>query len=189
MRWEIIRAMVLYLLLIPVSLIMSLLNYPLAPLVVLFADENGWLPHWLSWFQTPDNSLDGDNGWQTEHRWFKGHTLVDQGWRRWVNRFRWLWRNSMHGFEQGVLGFTPEPLHYYFHQGNQNVSNRPICNGLVTRDVTNPDGRAAFQLYLVWAWSPKYCLRINLGWKLWQNPVAGKRCQHVVSINPFMSWD
>lgn len=189
MRWEIIRAMLLYLLLVPASLIMSLLNYPLAPLVVLFADDYGWLPGWLSWFQTPDNSLDGDKGWQTEHRWFKGHPLVDKGWRRWVNRFRWLWRNSMHGFEQEVLGFTPAPDFEYSFRGKQTVSNRPICNGLVWRVASNPGGRAAFQFYLVRAWSKKYCLRINLGWKLWQSPTTGKCCQYVVSVNPFMSWD
>lgn len=35
-------------------------------IVVLFADERGWLPSWLSWYQTFDNTLDVE--WMiTEH--------------------------------------------------------------------------------------------------------------------------
>ena len=113
----------------------------------------------------------------------------DQGWRRWINRFRWLWRNSMHGFEREVLGVTPEPGFLYHFQGEQQTGNRPYRPGRVRRTVINPGGRAAFQFYLVRAWSDKYCLRINLGWKIWQRPKAGEVCQHVVSINPFMGWD
>jgi len=183
------KALARWLWLTPVSLLASLLNYPLAPLVVLFADDSGWLPNWLRWFQTPDNSLDGDHGWKTEHRCFKGHPKVDQGWRRWVNRFRWLWRNSMHGFEREVLGFTPADGFKYSFRGNQSVGNRPLMNGLVLRAAVNPDGRAAFQFYFVKAWSGRYCLRINLGWKIWQNPQVGESCQHVISINPMMGWD
>lgn len=183
------RAVGRYLALVPVSLGLSLVNYPLAPVAVLFADEAGWLPRWLNWFQTPDNSLDGDAGWKNEHRWFRASPMVNQGWRRWVNRFRWLWRNSMHGFERAVLGFTPAPGFTYLARGGQAIGNRPLREGLVWREAVNPDGRAAFQLYLVKAWSARYCLRVNLGWKLWQNPKEGRVCQHVVSLNPFMGWD
>ena len=63
----------LYLLLIPVSLILTLVAIILAPVLPMLATaQEGWLdnhakwgfgprlPTWLSWFQTPDNSLDGD---------------------------------------------------------------------------------------------------------------------------------
>ena len=182
------KAICRYLISVPVSWLATILNYPLAPLVVLFAGEEGWLPAWLWWFQTPDNSLDGDHGWRTEHRWFRDSLLADRGWRSWVNRFRWLWRNSMHGFEQVVLGFTPLPGFTYDHQGQQLTSNRPLVGGRVWRTVVNPGGQSAFQFYFVRAWSSKYCLRINLGWKLWAEPVAGRICQHVVSTNLFMGW-
>ncbi len=189
MRAGILKSASRWLALVPVSLAASLLNYPLAPVVTLFADEAGWLPRWLSWFQTPDNSLDGDAGWKNEHRWFRDSPKVDRSWRRWVNRFRWLWRNSMHGFERSVLGFTPAEGFSYLVRGEERVGNRPLWNGLVLRAAINPGVRAAFQFYFVRAWSPKFCLRVNLGWKLWQSPAAGRPCQHVMSINPFMGWD
>lgn len=62
-----------YLLLVPVSLLLTLLAILISPILPLFAsDSYGWLdnhskqgtgprlPDWLSWFMTPDNSLDGD---------------------------------------------------------------------------------------------------------------------------------
>ena len=172
---------------IPLSIFVTILSYVLAPLVVLFANRDGWLPNWLWWFQTPDNSLDGDFGWRTEHKWFKEY--LDRGWRRWVNRFRWLWRNPAHGFKNSVLGFIPKGGYGYLSRGQYNVSNRPLVEGLVRRNIWNPDGRGAFQIYFVWSWSAKYCFRINLGWKLWHYPKVGECCQHVCSINPFMGWD
>ena len=53
-------------LLIP-SLVMSIVGRLLAPVLPIFCDEQGWLPSWLSWFQTPDNSCDGDAG--HKERW------------------------------------------------------------------------------------------------------------------------
>ena len=69
-----------WLAMVPVMLLVTALTFPLAFVLPFFATEqegplnNGneyglgpRLPKWLSWFQTPDNSLDGDNGWKTEH--------------------------------------------------------------------------------------------------------------------------
>jgi hypothetical protein len=184
-----IKSVFRYILFVPISLAATILNYPLAPIVVLFADKQGWLPSWLWWFQTPDNSLDGDDGWKAEHRWFRYSPDINGGWRRWVNRFRWLWRNSMHGFEQSVLGFMPGSAFAYSCSGNQETSNRPLSNGAVCRAVINQSGKTAFQLYIVRTWSKSFCLRINLGWKIWQNPKPGQYCQHVFSINPFMGYE
>jgi len=49
----------------------NLISYPLAPIVVLFASKEGWLPKWLWWFQTPDNPVDGDRDWKNLYRPFK----------------------------------------------------------------------------------------------------------------------
>lgn len=183
-----IKAIIRFLGWLPLSLLATLISYPLAPLVVLLARPDGFLPHSLRIFQTPDNSLDGDYGWKTEHRWFKKSPKVDEGWRRWVNRFRWLWRNSAHGFKREYLGFVPKEGFVCSVKGDQATSNRPLHNGAVLRWVVNPDGKAGFQFYFVRAWSKNRCLRINMGWKLWQNPKIGEYAQHVCSINPLMGW-
>ena len=69
-----------YVLFVILELIASVFNYIAAPFVVLFADKDGFLPRWLWWFQTPDNTLDGDSGWKNEHRRFK---IEDSPWKRW----------------------------------------------------------------------------------------------------------
>jgi hypothetical protein len=176
---------VLFIVLILVDIIVTILSYPLALVVVPFATSCGWLPTWLWWFQTPDNSLDGDSGWKSEHLWFKDNNI---GFHRYINRVRWLWRNSMHGFKHSVLGFRPYKDFVYTYKGNQNVSNRPLCDGLIIRWVKNSPGRSAFQFYYVKAWSTTRCLRINLGWKIWQSPKINETCQYVCSINPFMGF-
>ena len=45
---------------LPASLAFDVFGRLLAPIVVLFTDNDGWLPSWLWWWQTPDNSIDGD---------------------------------------------------------------------------------------------------------------------------------
>jgi len=50
------------------------------------------LPVWLSWFDTPDNSLVGDEGWFAKHQ--------DAGYWAMV---AWLYRNSLYGLKWTVL--------------------------------------------------------------------------------------
>lgn len=49
------------------------------------------LPTWLSWFDTPDNSLYGDDAWLSR----MGHSY-------WT-MVLWLYRNSLYGFKWTVL--------------------------------------------------------------------------------------
>lgn len=79
----------------------------IAPILPLFArvtlgnsDNNNAqiyeprLPTWLSWFQTPDNSLWGDKGWQTIHY---------PNYKSYLGQVLWLIRNSGHGLVNGPL--------------------------------------------------------------------------------------
>ena len=59
--------------LLPLSFVMAVVGRLLAPILPFFAKSDGYLPSWLSWFQTPDNPLDGD----------KGH------WERWPGTSAW----------------------------------------------------------------------------------------------------
>lgn len=170
---------------LPISAFMRIINFPLAPIVVLFANEEGWLPKWLWWFQTPDYSLDGDGGWRREHMPFK---FESNKFQRWVNRWRWLWRNATYGFSYNVKGFKIKPNYVYWSIGDEKVSNRPLCEGLVKRYLINGDGRKYFQWYYVKAWSKKRCWRINIGWKLWGKLEPGKQIQYVCSPSPLNSY-
>jgi hypothetical protein len=68
---------ILWIIMVPISLIVTVLSVILSPVLPLFArdkmgpcDNGGYqcigprLPSWLSWFQTPDNSLYGDATFQ-----------------------------------------------------------------------------------------------------------------------------
>lgn len=175
---------ILYAMLVIASMTADLLNLFLAPVVALFASESGWLPKWLWWFQTPDNSLDGDEGWKAEHRPFM---IEDSKAKRWWNRTRWMHRNSMYSFGFSVLGFVVKPGFTYSCEGSESVSNRPLHNGLVLRQLVS-GGVTYWQWYYVRAWSDTKCIRVNLGWKLWGNLHPGKQCAFVFSVNPFMGY-
>lgn len=185
-----------YALLVIADIFLTFLNYFLAPIVVLFASEDGWLPKWLWWFQTPDNPLDGDDGWKTEHRPYMEEKTKFE---RWVNRFRWLHRNSLYGFAIDVMGAKLVEGYTIVITGDDKTSNRPLHNGKVYKVVTLPNGTQYFQYYYVRAWkdifgskTPKFlidrCIRINLGWKLWGDMGAGQNKQFVFSPNPLMGW-
>lgn len=95
MRWP------LYLL---ASFVMQVVAWIITPILPLFAvnrfgpidnaSREGYeprLPLWLSWFDTPDNCLYGDDNWYRKNG---GDYLSKVG---------WLYRNSLYGFKWSVL--------------------------------------------------------------------------------------
>ena len=91
---------ILYPFLVIIDLIGTVLTFPLAfILAFLKSNQDGWLNNatvwgtgprlykWLSWFQTPDNSLDGDATF--EQRFPE---------KNWWSKVHWLWRNPFYGF-------------------------------------------------------------------------------------------
>lgn len=100
--------MIRWILSVIAMLLFGILNLVLAPFLIYFREERlGWslnnamelveprLPKWLSWFDTDDNSLYGDGGWQTEHC---------PNYKSYFGMVRWLWRNGGHNFNYKVLG-------------------------------------------------------------------------------------
>lgn len=166
-----------------INWIATICNLFLAPFVVLFVDNDGWLPKWLWWFQTPDNPLSA----QVQDRWFPEH---DTPLKRWINNVSWMYRNSMYGFSESILGFTIEEGFTYLCIGDENVGNKPLHEGSVRRYLTS-GGKTYWQWYYIKAWGPaKYqrCIRINLGWKLWGSRSIGQKKSIVCSFNPFMGY-
>lgn len=131
-----------YFLLVLVDLTVSFLNLFLAPVVVLFANDAGFLPTWLSWFQTPGDSLDHDYG----DKRFPG---PQTGWRRWFSRVAWLYRNSMYGFAINVLGAKTRGTDTLVTYGERATSNRPIHSGYVHHELYRDGKLIYFQYYLV----------------------------------------
>lgn len=99
---------VAYLIIYLAALVVALVVTPLLPLFKVQRigginnDERkgmGWkLPVWLSWFDTPDNSLLGDDA----------HKLRYSNPEGWLAMTCWLYRNPLYGFKWGPLGYRIE---------------------------------------------------------------------------------
>lgn len=172
-----------FLLLTMVNWLASISNWLLAPIAVLFVTEDEHLPKWLSWMDTPDNKLAA----QIPDRPFPAH---DTPFRRWVNYTAWLYRNSMYGLSETLLGFTVEHGFTYACEGSEMVGNKPLVEGLVRRTLIS-GGKTYWQWYYVKAWGPakwRRCIRINAGWKLWGSPKVGDKISIVFSPSPFQGY-
>lgn len=93
-----------YLLLVLLYIPVQLLAYMITPILPAFAVRRmGWsdnhscqsvelrLPLWLSWFDTPDNSLGRDGNFMASHK------------DNYLSRVIGLYRNSLYGFKWSVL--------------------------------------------------------------------------------------
>ncbi len=167
-----------WVLLLVLNQLTNVINYPLAPVVVLFADANGWLPDCLWWFQTPDNSLNGDYLWKVQNRPYLDET---NAWKRWVNQYSWLHRNKLYGFSRAVLGFKYKPAtDIIYFNGDDTIRDTPSPakeGGMFKyinrvywnkRDNTHYTKKVAFQYYYIKQYKrfPNRCIRVLLGWKL-----------------------
>jgi hypothetical protein len=177
-------------LLLVVNLVTNLFSFPLAPIVVLFADEKGWLPKWLWWFQTPDNSLDGDSDWQFLYRPYAFET---NDFRRWVNRWRWLWRNRLCGLSLSVLGvkyeYTTDRIDYV---GDLNIGNGyGAKSGWFFKTISRKGWIRAFQFYYVRQYKsrPQSCVRILVGWKCPRPGAISQVCSFGFSPSPLMHYN
>lgn len=152
---------------VPLMLLLVVATYILAPVLVLlgetrdgYSDNNTtrtsgvYLPDWLSLFQMPDNSLDGDEGWRTEHwQWrFKLPTILAV----YVGRVGWLWRNPGYGF--GLITIDGDS---YTERGNRKVSDSPFepgCYYIATDKY--------WQFKYIKQVTETKCFYMNLGWNI-----------------------
>lgn len=165
----------------PVTLIMAIVGRVLAPVLPLFASKSGWLPAWLWWFQTPDNSLDGDR----KHllRW---GTKKDF-WHTYVRRVAWLLRNVCYGFDIYVLGLIFDKENQALVvRGNEDISDLKGISGTCVRTLYDKDANVlAFQYYYIKHYSIgsyRACIRLNVGWKLWDWDKEDKSYAQYVGI-------
>jgi hypothetical protein len=130
----------------------TLISFPLAPLVVLFTNSAGYLPAWLTWFQTFDNSLDA--GWKIQGNFGDYLTtgIAPTGILLYWYRVRWLWRNPGYGFSYYVVGIAFDPTAWRVLAYSSDGANNTY---LAT------DGRR-FSLEIGRAWCS-----LKLGYKTW----------------------
>lgn len=171
-----------YLALLPLWLIVTLFGHLFNWAFVLCA-KDGHLPRWLAYFDTPDNSLDGDKGFRTKHAPFKGDQT---GLKRYINRVFWLHRNCAYGFRWSVLAFKASPdAVLTFYGDTFATDNHPIREGCYFKRLTNPDGESCWQLYMVLRRSDAKLMEFNLGWKIWDwIPGKAVSLQYVFSPSP-----
>lgn len=143
---------------IPVQII----AYLITPLLPLFAvkrmgntDNNRYqsdewrLPLWLGWFDTPYNSLYGDDNWYEAHK------------AGYFSAVGWLYRNSLYGFKWTVLAAPANNKTCLTIEGNTKLNHHTKTYGVLR--IKRGDGY--WQYKCVKPFMGK-SLILNFGWLL-----------------------
>jgi hypothetical protein len=148
-----------YVILVPVSLLLTLIAVILAPVLPVFATQQmGWcdnhsyeavgprLPKWLSWFMTPDNSLDGDATFERLN--------PPSYW----SQVKWLWRNPAYSF---ALRYISVPYTTSV-KGDKTIKDND--NAKAGWCLVHANG--LFQFTSVTPIGFSRCIYVNLGWNI-----------------------
>ena len=151
----------IYLILVPISLLLTLIAVIIAPILPVFAKLlMGWcnnhsyqaieprLPSWLNWFMTPDNSLNGDATFQTM---FPPN--------EWWSQVHWLWRNPAYSF---ALRYVNNP---YFTKVRGDTLIKDNDNAKEGWCLVRANGLFQFR-WVHRIFSTNRCLYFNFGWNV-----------------------
>jgi hypothetical protein len=151
---------IVYLILVPISLVLTLIALITAPIMPIFAKQvDGWLdnhsiwgigprlPTWLNWFMTPDNSLDGDA------------TFQEINGRSYWSKVKWLWRNPAYSFSLKYLN-APYTATVY---GNKTIKDND--NAKAGWCFVRANGLFQFR-YIKRIATTNRCILVNLGWNI-----------------------
>lgn len=151
---------IIYLLLVPISLLLTMVAVIFAPFMVLTGtvEKEGWLDNhsrWgigprlisdLNWFMTPDNSLDGDATFERLN--------PPSYW----SKVKWLWRNPAYSF---ALRYLNAPYKATF-QGDNTIKDND--NAKAGWCLVHANG--LFQFISVTPIGFSRCVYVNLGWNI-----------------------
>lgn len=158
---------------LPLHFLVMGLAWLLSPVLPLFA-KGDVLPKWLSWFQTPDNTLDGEG--QFDH--------LSEYWRR----VKWIQRNPAYGFAWTVLAATVNPEQEFKVWGNIYAKENPFKEGWSF--MTTEEGYFSFR-YFKKTFEGK-CLKFRFGWKLRrlvvEEGVTDTKWKFTFTCNPFKTY-
>lgn len=155
------------------------------PVIALFTRPMpyGLRPYtWGGLWGTWDNPPQGDQGFAAKHALFPG---VVGGWRGYVNRVQWMWRNKLYGFAK--LAAIPYSLDLQLsYVGDPNISDKARRPGYYFAQLRRGRHLVAFEFYCVLPWSSRRNLRCRLGWKFMTDKFQRYGfAQHVNTLNPF----
>ncbi len=180
---QLLGGLLLSLFYLPFALAVNLIAFVLAPVMPLLA-KDGWLPYWLSWFQTPDASINGDSVWQSsdKHPWINKQPVY-------IRQVLWLIRNSSYGFNSTVLATKPLPDYGYVTFGRLDISDKGVwgLNFAYVKETPYFVMRAYFPIGF------GKCMKFRFGWNiatpLMNNNYQGKMIKYVTTFSPFKSID
>ena len=151
---------------LPLDIVTSLLAFPLAPIIALFADGNGDVTlsknNPLRLWLTPDNPIEGDRGHY--ERWadfVAKHPKIGL----YVQRTFWLWRNKAYGWSWNVLNTWVYKDDKLYSCGNPKTGDKPYYSGVWAATMSKNPFKARWMLYIVFPSFPGKCFRLYLGWK------------------------
>ena len=163
-----------YLIYLILSFIMQIVAWLVTPVLPLFAvrregwsdNKNDWrveprLPLWLTWFDTPDNSLYGDK---------KFLSLNNPSY---LSEVKWLYRNSIYGFKWSVLAADCSEYKYTVPKPQPNYKG-PVFGSFYLK------AGKYWQYKLCKKLTSNYCLLLNLGWLL-DDVENNKKCLFMFS--------
>lgn len=150
----------LYIIMVPLNLLVTVLCVILSPILPIFAtQQEGWLdnagrygigprlPKWLSWFQTWDNSLDGDYAFEKNNP------------PSYLSKIKWLIRNPGYGFGVRTLN-APYTTSY---KGDPTIKDND--NAKAGWLFVKANGLFQF-VYIKRISSTDRCFYANLGWNI-----------------------
>jgi hypothetical protein len=177
---------------LPLNIIMAIIGGLGSPIWALFVQENGHLPRWLKYLDTPDNTADGDEPFKEHHAPYRGDNITR--WQRYVNRVFWYFRNPAYSFDWDVLAFQYKEGDEVKVWGRRKINGEIVKNDirLISGDLTMGGwffARCdyAWQLYINHHWNDTHCTKLNFGHKLWsRNDISrDRKCMFVFSPTGF----
>lgn len=170
-----------YILYLPLNLLVAFIALCLAPILPAFATSENILPKWLSWFQTPDATLDGDSGWQDVNK----HPYVTKL-PRYIRRMLWLIRNHSYGFNWTVLATKPLPSNPYHYLGDLYAKDKEGMFGWCFSWIEDTH---YFHLKIYQKTIFGKCLKFRIGWNLTNSLIdksyPNKVIKYCFTCNPF----
>lgn len=168
-----------------VDLLLHLTLPVVPPVIALFtrAQPYGQRPYtWGGWWGTWDNPPQGDEGFVAKHALFPG---VVTGWRGYLNRVQWMWRNKLYGLAK-VLAVQYDVNDELLWLGDPGISDKYRRPGWYFARLYRSGKLAGFEFYGIFPWSQTRNLRVRLGWKLMTDKFARYGfAQLVNTCNPF----
>jgi hypothetical protein len=130
-----------------------------APFASLFT-KNGWGV--FAFLSTYDNLPQGDSGWIRERSPFP--KTID-GFKGYINRVCWLWRNPNYQFQK-MAGFNYSKKLKVTLKGNAEISDKYGKAGKYLALATDGTTIKAFEMYAIVPTFKGKCCRVRLGWKI-----------------------